>query len=72
LPDQGCIWVPYDGYGLRGDISAEGQYWIGTEVTYGDLNPGVGVARVSSEGIEVVDYFAVPDDLYFHVLTWAD
>lgn len=66
------IWVPYDGYGLRGDISAEGQYWIGTEVTYGSLNPGVGVARVSSEGIEVVDYFAVPDDLYFHVLTWAD
>ncbi|MFT5585620.1 MAG: hypothetical protein ACI9VR_003212 [Cognaticolwellia sp.] len=67
------IWSPeYGEYGLRGDIRQDGSYWIGSEVTYGDFNPGVGVVRVTSTGTEVVAYFAVPDDLYFHCMTWVD
>ena len=66
------LWSPYDDYGLRGDITADGAFWIGPEVTYGELTPGVGVVRVTSEGTEVVHFFAAPDDSYFHVMTWAD
>lgn len=67
------IWSPqYEEYALRGDISRDGSLWIGTEVTYGDFNPGIGVARVTADGLEVMAYFAVPDELYFHCMTWAD
>ncbi len=62
-----------DDHGLRGDIRGDGAFWVGSEVTYGDSKPGIGVVDMNATaGPTVMAYFAVPDDLYFHVVTFAE
>ncbi len=68
------VWSPpWEDYGARGDISADGKWWLGTEIVYGEADPGVVVIQNHPvEGPRVIEYRPPEDgDPDLHQLTWS-